>query len=142
MEEIREIREPRDRREIRTDERRVQDIRERRDARNVVEEPRDRREIRVDERRHVRPVEVMEQFSESEMINKPEKRHKRSHKHEKNRDRDREKIERDREHREKQLRESMGGMDDDEVEKIDEDEIMLQNKEPKEMTEQELRKER
>lgn len=139
-EESREIRESRDRREIRIDERRVEDIRERREVRNIVEEPRERREVRVEERKHVRSVE--DHLSESEVIDKPEKRHKRSHKHDKNRDRDREKVERDREHREKQLRESMDIIDAEEAEEMEVNELPMQNRDPKEMTEQELRKER
>ncbi|XP_012269479.1 cyclin-dependent kinase 11B isoform X2 [Athalia rosae] len=140
IEESREIRESRERREVRIEERRVEDVRERREVRNVAEDLRDRRDIRLEERRHIRVVE--EHFSESEMMEKPEKRHKRSHKHEKNRDRDREKLERDREHRDKQLREAMDIIDADEGEEMEVNELPMQNKDPKEMTEQELRKER
>ncbi|XP_046411632.1 cyclin-dependent kinase 11B isoform X1 [Neodiprion fabricii] len=140
VEETRETREPRERREIRIEERRGEDLRERRDVRNMLEDLRDRRDVRTEERRHVRPVE--DHFSESEAMERPEKRHKRSHKHEKNRDRDREKVERDREHREKQLREAMDITDVDDGEDMDVDEIPMHNKDPKEMSEQELRKER
>ncbi|XP_063975365.1 cyclin-dependent kinase 11B-like isoform X2 [Diachasmimorpha longicaudata] len=123
------IEETRDRRELRI---------ESRESRIVTEDSRDRREIRVEERRH---TFIDEQYSESELIERVEreKRHKRNHKHE--RTRDREKIEREREEREKQLREPMDlGQDEEEPMDITDHPIIL--KDPKEMTEQELRKER
>ncbi|XP_015606863.1 cyclin-dependent kinase 11A isoform X2 [Cephus cinctus] len=140
-EDPREMRESRrdESREIR-DTREFREIRERREIR--IDEMRDRREIRVEDRRHIRVIE--EQYSETEIIERPEreKRHKRSHKHERTRDREhRDKIEREREHREKQLREAMDVVE--EPEDIDEMEVesTIQTKDPKEMSEQELRKE-
>lgn len=85
-----------------------------------------------------------EQYSETELMERPErseKRHKRSHKHDRLRERDREKVEREKEHREKQLREAMEIVTD-EPDDMEINEIPIQPKDPKEMTEQELRKER
>ncbi|XP_034950733.1 cyclin-dependent kinase 11B isoform X2 [Chelonus insularis] len=137
-----------DRRELRLEESRdrdrrdmrIEDIRDRREVRNVLEDGRDRREMRVDDRRHMQNME--EGYSESELMERSEKRHKRNHKHERVRDRDREKIDRDREHREKQLREAMELIQAGEQEEMDMGEMPLQPKDPKEMSEQELRKER
>ncbi|XP_017754070.1 PREDICTED: cyclin-dependent kinase 11B [Eufriesea mexicana] len=103
---------------------------------------RDRREIRMEEHRHMRVIE--EQYYETELMERPErseKRHKRSHKHERLRERDREKAEREKEHREKQLREAMEIVTE-EPDEMEINEIPIQPKDPKEMTEQELRKER
>ncbi|EFN79782.1 PITSLRE serine/threonine-protein kinase CDC2L1 [Harpegnathos saltator] len=135
LEDTREMREPRDRREVR-----MEDIRERRELR-IVDDNRDRREIRVEEQRHIRMV-VDEQFSENELIDRPKKRRKVSHKHDRMRERDQEKMEREKEHREKQLREAMEIVTDEINEMETQSEIPIQLKDPKEMTEQELRKER
>ncbi|OAD62554.1 Serine/threonine-protein kinase PITSLRE [Eufriesea mexicana] len=100
------------------------------------------REIRMEEHRHMRVIE--EQYYETELMERPErseKRHKRSHKHERLRERDREKAEREKEHREKQLREAMEIVTE-EPDEMEINEIPIQPKDPKEMTEQELRKER
>lgn len=131
-------RELRDRREIR-----IEDMRERREIRPVVEDIRERREIRMEEHRHIRVVE--EHYSETDLLERPErseKRHKRSHKHDRLRDRDREKLEREKEHREKQLREAMEIVSAEEVDDMEISEMPMVAKDPKEMTEQELRKER
>ncbi|XP_012234760.1 cyclin-dependent kinase 11B isoform X2 [Linepithema humile] len=138
LEDTREIRESRDRRDVR-----IEELRERREIR-TMDDGRDRREIRMEEQRHIRMV-VDEQFSESEMIEPLEKRRKRSHKHDRSRGRDQEKMEREKEHRE--LREAMQivAMDiiGDDINKMDvQNENPMQIKDPKEMTEQELRKER
>ncbi|XP_015119065.1 cyclin-dependent kinase 11B isoform X2 [Diachasma alloeum] len=124
------IEETRDRRELRI---------ESRESRTVSEDGRDRREIRVEERRHMM---IEEQYSESELMERVEreKRHKRNHKHE--RTRDREKIERDREDRDKQLRDPMEIGQDNEGEPMDIADAQVTSKDPKEMTEQELRRER
>lgn len=128
------MRESRDRREIR-----MEDLRERRDMR-IVDDGRERREIRMEER-HIRTI-MDEQFSESELMERSEKRRKRSHKHDRVRERDQEKMEREKEHRDKQLREAMEIVTD-EINDMDvQNEISIQIKDPKEMTEQELRKER
>lgn len=137
LEDVRDIRDSRDRREIR-----IEDIRERREIRTITEDVRERREIRMEEHRHIRVIE--DQYSESELLERPErseKRRKRSHKHDRLRDRDREKIEREKEHREKQLREAME-IGAEEVDEMEVNEMPIQQKDPKEMTEQELRKER
>lgn len=125
----------RDRRDVR-----MEDMRERREMR-LVDDGRDRRDIRVEEQRHIRMI-VDEQFSESELVERPEKRRKRSHKHDRMRERDQEKIEREKEHREKQLREAMDIVVDEIGEMEVQNEIQIQLKDPKEITEQELRKER
>ncbi|KAK9301005.1 hypothetical protein QLX08_006493 [Tetragonisca angustula] len=136
LEDTRELRESRERREIR-----LEDMRERRETR-TIDDIRERREIRMEEHRHMRVME--EQYSETELMERPErseKRHKRSHKHDRLRERDREKVEREKEHREKQLREAMEIVTD-EPDDMEINEIPIQPKDPKEMTEQELRKER
>lgn len=122
------IEETRDRRELRI---------ESRESRTVSEDGRERRELRVEERRH---MIIDEQYSEPELMERGErdKRHKRNHKHDRARDRD--KVERDREHREKQLRDSMEIIQDNEAEMDLGD--PTPSKDPKEMTEQELRRER
>lgn len=127
----REIRleESRDRRDAR-----LEEIRERHELR-TMDDGRERRELRIDDRRHIRMME--EQYSEADLIDRPEKRHKRSHKHERTRDREREKV--DRENHMKNMLE-MSNPDDQEGMEVSE--ILLMPKEPKEMTEQELRKER
>ncbi|XP_031849238.1 cyclin dependent kinase 11B pitslre isoform X2 [Nomia melanderi] len=127
----------RERREIR-----IEDVRERRDIRTITDDVRERREIRMEEHRHMRVIE--EQYSENELLERTErseKRHKRSHKHDRLRDRDREKVEREKEHREKQLREAMEIVSE-EPDEMEMNEIPIPPKDPKEMTEQELRKER
>ncbi|KAL0132944.1 hypothetical protein PUN28_000585 [Cardiocondyla obscurior] len=132
LEEMREIRESRDRREVR-----MEDLRERRDIRTIEDVRDSRREIRIEEQRHVRVV-MDEQFSESELMERSEKRRKRSHKHDRTRERDQEKMERE---NNKQLRDVMElgtGINEMDVQ----NEILIQIKDPKEMTEQELRKER
>ncbi|XP_011262301.2 cyclin-dependent kinase 11B isoform X1 [Camponotus floridanus] len=137
LEDTREIRESRDRRDVR-----MEDIRERREMRMI--DDRERREIRIEEQRHIRVI-VDEQFSENELMERPErseKRRKRSHKHDRVRERDQEKMEREKEHREKQLRETMEIVTDEVNEMEVQNEIPIQIKDPKEMTEQELRKER
>lgn len=139
LEDTREIRESRDRRDIR-----IEEIRERRDMR-IVDDGRERREIRMEDQRHSLRVIVDEQFSENELMERPErseKRRKRSHKHDRIRERDQEKMEREKEHREKQLRETMELVADEVNEMEIQNEIPIQIKDPKEMTEQELRKER
>ncbi|KZC14815.1 Serine/threonine-protein kinase PITSLRE [Dufourea novaeangliae] len=121
---------------------RREDSRDIRDYKAMVDEVRERREIRMEEHRHIRVME--EQYSETELMERTErteKRHKRSHKHDRLRDRDREKAEREKEHREKQLREAMEIVTD-EPDEMEIDEMPMQPKDPKEMTEQELRKER
>lgn len=133
IEDSREIREPRDRREIR-----MEDMRERREIRSL-DSSRERRDIRMEEHRHKRAME--EQYSETELMEAPTKRHKRSHKHDRIHERDREKAEREKEHREKQLREAMEIVTD-EPDEIEMNEMPVQPKDSKEMTEQELRKER
>ncbi|CAK9828679.1 Serine/threonine-protein kinase PITSLRE [Anthophora retusa] len=136
MEDTREIRDSRERREIR-----LEDMRDRREIR-TIEDVRERREIRMEEHRHMRVME--EQYSETELMERPErseKRHKRSHKHDRLRERDREKAEREKEHREKQLREAMEIVTE-EPDDMEINEMPIQPKDPKEMTEQELRKER
>ncbi|KAF7994543.1 hypothetical protein HCN44_004015 [Aphidius gifuensis] len=81
---------------------------------------------------------VVEQSIEKQ---RQEKRHKRNHKHDKIRDR--EKIERDsREFREQQLREIMAIIPSDEIESMDTMEPQISVKEPREMTEQELSRDR
>ncbi|XP_011859909.1 PREDICTED: cyclin-dependent kinase 11B-like isoform X2 [Vollenhovia emeryi] len=110
LEELREMREPRDRREIR-----MEDLRERREMR-TVDDGRERREIRMEEQRHIRVI-MDEQFSESELMERSEKRRKRSHKHDRVRERDQEKMEREKEHRDKQLREAMEIVTDEELRK-------------------------
>ncbi|XP_033220117.1 cyclin-dependent kinase 11B-like isoform X2 [Belonocnema kinseyi] len=131
LEEAREIREPRDRRDAR-----MEEIRERHELR--PDDGRERRDIRTDDRRHIRMIE--EQYAEPEMIDRPEKRHKRSHKHDRVRDRDREKMDRENSHRDKHMRlMDMGNNEEDDVEVT---EIPMLSKDPKEMTEQELRRER
>ncbi|RLU18409.1 hypothetical protein DMN91_008766 [Ooceraea biroi] len=135
LEDTREIRESRDRRDVR-----IEDMRERREIR-VMDDGRERREIRMEEQRHIRMV-ADEQFSESELMERPEKRRKRSHKHDRARERDHEKLEREKEHREKQLREAMEIVTDEINEMEVQNDIPMQIKDPKEMTEQELRKER
>lgn len=136
LEDLREIRESRDRREIR-----MEDLRDRRDMR-IVDDSRDRREVRMSEdQRHIRVI-MDEQFSESELMERSEKRRKRSHKHDRTRERDQEKMEREKEHRDKQLREAMEIVTDEINEMDVQNEIAIQIKDPKEMTEQELRKER
>ncbi|XP_066599865.1 cyclin-dependent kinase 11A-like [Prorops nasuta] len=134
--EGREVRESRERREIR-----IEDIRDRREIRAVQEE-RERREIRVDERRHIRVLE--EQYTETDIVERTdrEKRHKRSHKHDRARERDREKMEREKEFREKQLREAIEIASREETDEMEVNDIPVQAKDPKLMTEQELRKER
>ncbi|CAK9798863.1 Serine/threonine-protein kinase PITSLRE [Anthophora quadrimaculata] len=136
IEDTREIRDSRERREIR-----LEDMRDRREIR-TIEDVRERREIRMEEHRHMRVME--EQYSETELMERPErseKRHKRSHKHDRLRERDREKAEREKEHREKQLREAMEIVTE-EPDDMEINEMPIQPKDPKEMTEQELRKER
>ncbi|XP_071563402.1 uncharacterized protein Pitslre isoform X3 [Temnothorax nylanderi] len=135
LEDLREIRESRDRREVRMD-----DLRERREMR-TVDDGRERREIRMEDQRHVRVI-MDDQFSESELMERSEKRRKRSHKHDRARERDQEKMEREKEHRDKQLREAMEIVTDDINEMDVQNDISMQIKDPKEMTEQELRKER
>ncbi|XP_032686302.1 cyclin-dependent kinase 11B isoform X2 [Odontomachus brunneus] len=136
LDDAREMRESRDRRDVR-----MEDIRDRRELR-IVDDGRDRREVRVEEQRHIRMV-VDEQFSENELMERPEKRRKRSHKHDRMRERDQEKMEREKEHREKQLREAMEIVADEINEMEAQNEIPMRDlKDPKEMTEQELRKER
>lgn len=135
VEDLRDLRESRDRREIR-----MEDIRDRREIR-TVDDGRERREIRMEEQRHVRVI-MEEQFSESELMERSEKRRKRSHKHDRTRERDQEKMEREKEHRDKQLREAMEIVTDDINEMDVQNEISIQIKDPKEMTEQEIRKER
>lgn len=135
LEDLREIREPRERRDIR-----IEELRERREMR-TVDDSRERREIRMEEQRHIRVI-MDEQFSENELMERSEKRRKRSHKHDRTRERDQEKMEREKEHRDKQLREAME-IANEEVNEMDvQNEILIQIKDPKEMTEQELRKER
>ncbi|XP_076244271.1 cyclin dependent kinase 11B pitslre [Calliopsis andreniformis] len=137
LDDSRDFRESRERREIR-----MEEMRERREIRTIGDDVRERREIRMEEHRHMRVME--EQYSETELLERPErseKRHKRSHKHDRIRDRDREKAEREKEHREKQLREAMEIVTD-EPDEIEINEIPIQPKDPKEMAEQELRKER
>ncbi|XP_011303293.1 cyclin-dependent kinase 11A isoform X2 [Fopius arisanus] len=112
------IEESRDRRELRI---------ESRESRIITEESRDRRELRVEERRHLM---IEEQYSEPELVDR-EKRHKRNHKHE--RTRDREKMERDR---------HPVDLGQDDPEPMDIGDAPVVSKDPKEMTEQELRKER
>ena len=132
LDDSRDLRDTRERREIR-----MEEMRERREI-----DVRERREIRMEEHRHMRAME--EQYSETELMERPErseKRHKRSHKHDRLRDRDREKAEREKEHREKQLREAMEIVTE-EADEMEINEIQIQTKDPKEMTEQELRKER
>ncbi|XP_011633094.1 cyclin-dependent kinase 11B isoform X2 [Pogonomyrmex barbatus] len=129
IEETREIRESRDRRDVR-----LEDIR--REVR-TMEDSRERREIRIEDQRHIRMI-MDEQFSESEMMERSEKRRKRSHKHDRTRERDQEKMEREKEN--KQLREAIEIANEMEVDVPNE--ISIQIKDPKEMTEQELRKER
>ncbi|XP_012524241.1 cyclin-dependent kinase 11B isoform X3 [Monomorium pharaonis] len=140
LEDLREIRESRDRREVR-----IEELRERREMHTMDEgchDGRERREIRIEEQRHIRVI-MDEQFSESELIERSEKRRKRSHKHDRVRERDQEKMEhREKEHREKQLREAMEIVTDEINEMDMQNEILMQVKDPKEMTEQELRKER
>ena len=134
LEESRDIRESRDRRDMR-----MEEIRERHELR-PIDDGRERRDIRTDDRRHIRMVE--EQYSESDMIDRPEKRHKRSHKHERIRERDREKMDRENSHRDKHVR---GVIEIDNIEEqadMEVAEIPVLSKDPKEMTEQELRKER
>jgi len=118
----------------------MEDIRDRREIR-TVDDGRERREIRMEEQRHVRVI-MEEQFSESELMERSEKRRKRSHKHDRTRERDQEKMEREKEHRDKQLREAMEIVTDDINEMDVQNEISIQIKDPKEMTEQEIRKER
>ncbi|KAL2745940.1 cyclin-dependent kinase 11B-like isoform X1 [Vespula maculifrons] len=138
LEDPREIRDSRDRREVR-----IEDIRERREMR-TIDDGSSRRDIRMEERRQIRVLE--EQYSEADLMERTErseKRHKRSHKHDRFRDREREKVEREKEHREKQLREAMEIVSTEmEVDEMEVNEIQIHPKEPKEMTEQELRKER
>ncbi|XP_043466663.1 cyclin-dependent kinase 11B [Leptopilina heterotoma] len=137
-EDPREIRECR--REVRLEESRdrrdgrLEEIRERHELR-AIDDGRERRELRIDDRRHIRIME--EQYPEGDLIDRPEKRHKRSHKHERTRDREREKV--DRENHMKNILE-MANSEDQEGMEVSE--ILLMPKEPKEMTEQELRKER
>lgn len=126
----------RDRREVR-----MEDMRERREVRAMDDGREGRREIRMDEQRHIRMV-VEDQYSESELMERQEKRRKRSHKHDRVRERDQEKIEREKEHREKQLREAMEMVTDEINEMEAQNDISMEIKDPKEMTEQELRKER
>ncbi|XP_011156372.1 cyclin-dependent kinase 11B isoform X2 [Solenopsis invicta] len=137
LDDLREIRESRDRREIR-----MEDLRDRREMR-IADDNRERREIRIEthEQRHIRLI-MDEQFSESELMERSEKRRKRSHKHDRVRERDQEKMEREKEHREKQLRNAMEIVADEINEMDVQNEISIQIKDPKEMTEQELRKER
>ncbi|KAG7205195.1 hypothetical protein KM043_018283 [Ampulex compressa] len=138
LEESREMRDVRDRREVR-----MEEIRERREVRAVPEEIRERREIRMEEHRHIRVME--EQYSETEIMDRPErteKRHKRSHKHDRMRERDREKVEREKEHREKQLQEVMEVISAEDQDEMEMNHMPVLAKDPKEMTEQELRKER
>jgi len=133
LEYTKEIRESRDRRDTR-----MEDIREHR----MIDNSRERREIRIEEQRHIR-VTVGEQFSENELMERSErseKRRKRSHKQDRIRERNQEKMECEKEHREKQLRETMEIVTD-EVNEM-QNEIPIQIKDPKEMTEQELGKER
>ncbi|CAL7941097.1 unnamed protein product [Xylocopa violacea] len=137
LEDTREMRETRQRREIQ-----LEDMREIRRESRSIDDVRERREIRIEEHRHMTVVE--EQYSETELMERPErseKRHKRSHKHDRLRERDREKAEREKEHREKQLREAMEIVAE-EPDELEINEIPIQPKDPKEMTEQELRKER
>lgn len=131
LEESREIREPRDRRDTR-----MEEIRERHELR--PDDGRERRDIRTDDRRHIRMVD--EQYPEPEMIDRPEKRHKRSHKHDRVRDRDREKMDRENSHRDKHMRAME--MDNNDEQDMEVTEIPMLSKDPKEMTEQELRRER
>lgn len=125
LEESREMKESRDRRDIRIDE-----IRDRHELRSI-DDGRDRRELRIDDRRHIRMIE--EQYPESDLIDRPEKRHKRSHKH----DRTRDKVD-----REKHMKNIIEMSNNEDQEGIEVSEILLMPKDPKEMTEQELRKER
>ncbi|XP_020293847.1 cyclin-dependent kinase 11B isoform X1 [Pseudomyrmex gracilis] len=137
LDDPREVsRESRDRRDVRID-----DIRERREMRIMDDVRGERREMRLEER-HIHRMVVDEEFSDSELVERPEKRRKRSHKHDRTREREQEKIEREKEHREKQLREAMEIVSDEIGEMEVQNEIQIQMKDPKEMTEQELRKER
>ncbi|XP_053593604.1 cyclin-dependent kinase 11B isoform X2 [Microplitis demolitor] len=123
---LEETREPRDRREVR-----VEDTRDRRD------------EIRVEERRNVRSIDNSP-YNESELVEERpnrEKRHKRSHKPDRVRDKDREQN-REREFREKQIPESMMEGIEDNREELNLNDSSVEMKDPKELMEQELRKER
>ncbi|XP_008217163.1 cyclin-dependent kinase 11B isoform X2 [Nasonia vitripennis] len=124
-----------------------------------------RREIRMEEQRsrHIRmteqdmgyvDVELMEQQMAQEHVQRSssgrEKRHKRSHKHDRirERDREREKLEKEIAHREKHAREQHQAMEVsvyeelERMEAIAAEQHMASNKDPREMTEQELRRQK
>lgn len=123
-------------REVRESRREVH-VQEHRETRGVIEDSRGGRvDVRIEDRRH---RTVLEPTPQTETVDNV-KRHKR-HKHDRMREREgREKIDRDVAHREKQMRETLVidnfGEDPMEVD------IPIEPKQPKEMTEQELRKER
>ncbi|XP_057326114.1 cyclin-dependent kinase 11B-like isoform X1 [Microplitis mediator] len=140
---LEDSRDSRDRRDMR-----MEDTRERRsDMRMMMDDGRavDRRDLRMDDRRHVQGMDDSS-YTENELMEERsnrEKRHKRNNKYDRARDRDREKNEREREHREKQMRESMmEGIQINDMEDLEINDLPLQTKDMKEINEQEMRKER
>ncbi|KAF7994544.1 hypothetical protein HCN44_004016 [Aphidius gifuensis] len=168
--EIRELRESREMLIMRENNRRdmrIEDVRDRRsggivsgDIRIVNDDVRERRDVRIDERRHGQQINDEQQqqqqhYMETDIMmdqsidkQRQEKRHKKNHKHDKIRDREKSEREHerehDREHREKQLREVMEIIPSDEIESMDIMGVQMTHhlKDPKEMTEQELRRDR
>lgn len=162
--EIRELRESREMLIMRENNRRdmrIEDVRDRRsggvvsgDMRMVSDDGRERRDVRIDERRHAQQINDEQQqhpYMETDIMmdqsiekQRQEKRHKKNHKHDKIRDREKSEREHDREHREKQLREVMEIIPSDDIESMDIMGVQMSHhpKDPKEMTEQELRRDR